>query len=45
MVMWGLSKSEDEDTVAFDRYGPEEESESLHSTSRRLSQPSNGSYK
>ena len=37
-----LSKSEDEARVASDRYGSDEESDSLQSTSRRLSQSSDG---
>ena len=40
-----VSESEDEDDAAFDRYGPEEESDSLQSTSKRLSKSSDGSYK
>ena len=39
-----LSKSEDEAGVASDRYGYEEESDSLQSTGRRLSQSSDGTY-
>ena len=39
-----LSESENEDGVASDRYGSEEESDSLESTSRRLIQSSDGTY-
>ena len=39
-----LSESEDEDGVAFDRYGPKEESDSLQSTGRKLSQSNDGTY-
>ena len=39
-----LSKSENEDGVASDRYGSEQESDSLQSTGRRLSQSSDGTY-
>ena len=38
------SESEDEDNTAFDRYGREEDSDSLQSTGRRLSQSSDGAY-
>ena len=40
----GLSKSEDEDGVASNRYGSEEESDSLQSTGRRLNQSSDDAY-
>ena len=39
-----LLESKDEDNVAFDRYGPEEENDPLQSTGRRLSQSSDGAY-
>ena len=39
-----LSKSQNEDIATFDRYGLEEESDSLQSTGRRLSQSNDGAY-
>ena len=39
-----LSESENEDDAAFDRYGSEEESDSLQSTGRKLSQSNDGTY-